>query len=179
MNFSEIVNNQDNQERACRTAAPVVTFWASMNVIQRLAGSMGYYSGRKGSVLLGSVAVAMGGLVSNHLCNQVLYPSLACCARPNTSSWWEWLRGNAPRQEPSQRHKNPADSPISAACLSALTVAMYSALSLSWCQASLPSSIIAIGSYARGESSAISLHYTRLMNPVALLLHAVMLTRAH
>jgi hypothetical protein len=151
-----LVENKDNQEKACRTAAPVATFWAVMNVIQRSAGGLGYYSGRKGSLILGSAAVALGSMASNYVCTQVVYPSLGCCSRSD-ASWWSWVSGaGAHRKRLSDEHIGTNEHTMGlAACRTVLTVALYSLLSLNWCQTAFPSSVITIGSYAKGELTYI------------------------
>ena len=147
-----MMENKDIQEQVCRTTAPIAVFWATMNVIQRSAGGMGYYSGRRGSMLLGSLAVAVGSVISNHICTRVIFTSLPCCSRPTGSGWWWFGASSGGKGRISDQAIDSNDHTKSlAACRTVLTVVLYSSLSLNLCQTAFPSSVITIGSYAKGK----------------------------
>ena len=146
------LEKKDNQEKICRTTTPVLSFWLTINILQRSAGALGYYSGRRGSIILGSVVVAFGSVVSNHICTKVVYPSLECCNR-SKNSWWSWLYGSSDKKRLGDENIDASNQTVSLATTQTiLTVVLYSTLSLNWCQTAFPSSIISIGSYAKGTS---------------------------
>lgn len=128
-----------NQEQICRTVTPVVIFWATMNVVQRTAGGVGYFSGRRGSILVGSAAVALGSVASHYVCTQMVYPSLPCFNDRTSNTWWAWFRS-------AEESKKRSDQPIItndhtkglAVCRTGLTVLIFSALNLNWCQTVSP-----------------------------------------
>jgi hypothetical protein len=133
------LSDKNTQDNMYHTVLPVVTFWGTMNIIQRVSGAVGYHSGKRGSLLIGSVAVAMGSTCTHYVCTQVLYPNIESyriSGTKETGSWWGWFQGGVARGK-----KRPSDEPWSSEGAKGLvvvrtgfTLAIYSALSGNWCQ---------------------------------------------
>ena len=152
--FNAVLQDEEVQEKVVRTVSPVASFWLSMNILQRSAGALGYYSGRRGSIVLGTAVVSLGSIVGHYISTQINNHYLTYCNRSKTISWWGLFDFSGDRKRKSVRDIHNANEHQTGltACRTVLTVVMYSMFSLNWCQTAFPSSIITIGSYAKGCS---------------------------